>query len=170
MVIKEQVAMLVGKIQNLQAVLADEVGELKTAFEGLKEIIKDLQNRLGDVENIDISATLNQVDDIIAGIEALSDLAVDTDTEAPGQPGMPSADEIGATFVSFSWAAASDNIGVAKYDLFANGQKIGESLTNAFTATGLAPENQYLFAVQAFDAAGNGSMLSDALDVITLAE
>ena len=66
--------------------------------------------------------------------------------------------------VNLSWLASTDNVGVAKYMIFRNGVKLGESTvlkySDASTATGT-----FTYQVKAVDAAGNQSALSAGLKV-----
>ena len=55
------------------------------------------------------------------------------------------------------------------YRVFRDGVDVGTSLTASFTATGLAPSTLYKFKVAAFDAAGNQSAKSTALQLTTTA-
>ena len=62
--------------------------------------------------------------------------------------------------MTLAWNAATDNVGVAGYDVFVNGAKV--ATTNSLTATvgGLACGTSYTVGVKAFDAAGNRSTLA----------
>jgi PQQ-dependent dehydrogenase (s-GDH family) len=68
------------------------------------------------------------------------------------------------------WDASSDNVGVTGYDVYRNGVKInGPSVTNTyFDVTGLNAGSVYSMTVIAKDAAGNSSLPSIGLSVITL--
>ena len=61
------------------------------------------------------------------------------------------------TSIAVSWAAASDNIGVAGYGLYRNGSTTGSSLVASASFSGLACGTTYTLAVDAYDAAGNRS-------------
>jgi chitodextrinase len=91
-----------------------------------------------------------------------------TDQVKPSKPGKPSATAINYTSIALSWAASTDNVGVDHYDIYRNGKKVGSSNTNSFTDINLTPNTTYTYTVQAFDANGNASAVSDSLSVATL--
>jgi chitodextrinase len=92
------------------------------------------------------------------------------DTQAPGIPTGLSASNIAQTSFTLSWIASTDNVGVTGYDIFKDGLKINtvDITTNTFNVTGLSPLTTYSFTVKAKDAAGNTSVASANLQVITL--
>ena len=61
--------------------------------------------------------------------------------------------------VDLDWNAATDNVGVTGYAVYANAAKnhAGLLTQTTYKATGLTPETAYTFTVTAFDAAGNES-------------
>ncbi|MER5275199.1 cellulase family glycosylhydrolase [Streptomyces sp. NPDC002809] len=93
------------------------------------------------------------------------------DTEAPTAPGTPAASSVTATSASLTWAAASDNVAVAGYDVVrVNGGSettVAASTTNSVAVTGLTADTAYTFAVYARDAAGNRSARSATVGVTT---
>jgi chitodextrinase len=93
------------------------------------------------------------------------------DVQPPTVPTLLSATAISATEVDLAWTASSDNIGVAGYQIIRNGTAIasipGPALTYADT-TGSATTT-YSYTVSAYDAAGNHSALSNALQATTAA-
>ncbi|MEU9090080.1 cellulase family glycosylhydrolase [Streptomyces sp. NPDC048428] len=93
------------------------------------------------------------------------------DTEAPTAPGTPAASTVTATSASLTWAAASDNVAVAGYDVVrVNGSTettVAASTTNSVAVTGLTADTAYTFAVYARDAAGNRSARSATVSVTT---
>lgn len=92
-----------------------------------------------------------------------------SDTIAPTAPTL-SASGTTQTSTNLSWSGATDNIGVAGYDVFRNGALIGSTTTaTAFAVTGLVASTTYSFIVRAKDAAGNISADSNAVSVTTLA-
>ncbi|MOA12379.1 Amylopullulanase precursor [compost metagenome] len=68
-----------------------------------------------------------------------------------------------------SWSASTDNAGVAGYDVFVNGVKVGSSSSTDYTVDGLTAGTTYTFSVAAFDASGNVSALSNTITATTLA-
>jgi PQQ-dependent dehydrogenase (s-GDH family) len=92
------------------------------------------------------------------------------DLEAPSEPTSLSSSIAAQTGFRLSWAASTDNIGVAGYDVYRDAVKINPTLitANTFTVTGLLPATQYSMTVKAKDAAGNQSLASNPLLVTTL--
>src|SRR5256885_9686577 len=62
-----------------------------------------------------------------------------------------------ATSISLLWSASLDNLGVAGYELFLNGNKVGTTTATSYTFPNLGCGTSYALAVDAFDAAGNRS-------------
>ncbi|MFJ7625937.1 cellulase family glycosylhydrolase [Streptomyces sp. NPDC097595] len=93
------------------------------------------------------------------------------DTEAPTAPGTPAASAVSDTSATLTWAASSDNVAVAGYDVFrvsgGTETKVASSATTSVTVTGLSADTAYSFAVYARDAAGNRSTRSAAVSVTT---
>jgi PQQ-dependent dehydrogenase (s-GDH family) len=91
------------------------------------------------------------------------------DTQAPAAPGSLSFSNLTAGSVTLSWMAATDNVGVAGYDVFQNGIKFNNSpITDLnYAVTGLTQATTYTFLVKALDAAGNISAPSNNLTVTT---
>ncbi|WP_028806199.1 cellulase family glycosylhydrolase [Streptomyces sp. 303MFCol5.2] len=93
------------------------------------------------------------------------------DTQAPTTPGTPTAATVTATSATLSWTAATDNVGVAGYDVVrisgTTETGVAASTTNSATVTGLTANTAYTFAVYARDAAGNRSARSAAVSVTT---
>ncbi|MFF1745292.1 PQQ-dependent sugar dehydrogenase [Streptomyces mirabilis] len=91
------------------------------------------------------------------------------DTQAPSRPGQPSCSAIGEDNLTLSWGASTDNVGVAAYDLYEHGNKLGEAAGDATSKvlTGLSPNTTYNLTVIARDAAGNASQASPVVDCTT---
>jgi hypothetical protein len=82
------------------------------------------------------------------------------DVTPPSAPGTPAATSIGTTTATIAWTAATDNVGVTRYDVSRNGAFVGSVTPPAsgnptFADTGLTPATTYSYVVTAFDAAGN---------------
>ncbi|MEV2666772.1 lytic polysaccharide monooxygenase [Paenibacillus larvae] len=67
--------------------------------------------------------------------------------------------------IELRWNASSSN--VAKYEIFRDGQLIGETAGTSYADHGLQADTTYTYTVRAVDAAGNISPASDALNVKT---
>ena len=90
------------------------------------------------------------------------------DTEAPSAVNDLSASSTTASETLLSWSGATDNIGVSNYQIFQDGALIGNSqLQTTFQVTGLNPTTSYTFIVIAQDVAGNSSLSSNSVNVLT---
>ncbi len=67
--------------------------------------------------------------------------------------------ETGATPTGFvlSWSGSSDDIGVAGYDVFRDGVKVGSTAQTTYPFGGLACARTYVVGVEAYDGMGNRS-------------
>ncbi|MES4905868.1 MULTISPECIES: cellulase family glycosylhydrolase [unclassified Streptomyces] len=93
------------------------------------------------------------------------------DTQAPTTPGTPTASAVTATSATLTWPAATDNVGVAAYDVVrvsgGTETRVATSTGTSATITGLTAATSYTFAVYARDAAGNRSARSATVGVTT---
>ncbi|MBZ0220867.1 MAG: hypothetical protein K8I01_10605 [Candidatus Methylomirabilis sp.] len=80
------------------------------------------------------------------------------DESAPTIPTGLTATAVSSS-IYLSWAASSDNVGVAGYRVFRNGAQIGTSTTTSYADT-MLPFGEYCYTVRAYDAAGNASQSS----------
>jgi chitodextrinase len=96
-------------------------------------------------------------DNSVAGGVASVDITWGPDTIAPSQPGSLSARAAGATTATLSWAASTDNIGVAGYRVSRGGTLLGTVTTTSYADSGLIAGSSYGYSVVAFDGAGNSS-------------
>lgn len=92
------------------------------------------------------------------------------DTVAPSAPGNVNAAASGSGAVEVTWAASTDNVGVARYEVFrgtssgftANAaSRVSQGSALSYTDPSLAP-GTYFYKVVAVDAAGNASPTSAA--------
>ncbi|MEV4314075.1 discoidin domain-containing protein [Actinocrispum sp. NPDC049592] len=100
-------------------------------------------------------------------LQAYGEQAVDN--EPPSTPNGLAAGTTTASSIALSWQPATDNIGVAGYDILRNGQPVATSATTDYTDTGLTPDTQYTYSVRAKDAAGNTSPASTTVTARTKA-
>ncbi len=100
----------------------------------------------------------------------LSDFsAKEFDTTPPVGPATVNLLSKTDTQIRISWTPATDNIGVAGYNIYRDGIFIDSTQTaTSYTASKLNPNTQYTFTVKARDAAGNLSLGSSVLTVSTL--
>ncbi|MEV4101986.1 cellulose binding domain-containing protein [Nonomuraea sp. NPDC049649] len=96
------------------------------------------------------------------------------DTTPPTAPSGLTASGTTADGTNLSWAASTDDVGVAGYDILrapgATGgtfAQVGTSATTSYSDTGLTPSTTYRYQVRARDAAGNLSPVSDTVQVTT---
>ncbi len=89
------------------------------------------------------------------------------DTVAPSVPQGLNAEALSQYEVKLSWLPATDNVGVAGYKVFRDGELLGRTTATNFSDAGRDPGATYGYAVSAYDAGGNESALS-AVQQITL--
>jgi glucose/arabinose dehydrogenase len=91
------------------------------------------------------------------------------DTQAPTTPGNLRSTATTSDSIALAWNASTDDVGVAAYDIYNDGNKLSEAAGTATTKTitGLSPKTQYRLTVFARDAVGNVSPSSDSLTVTT---
>lgn len=71
------------------------------------------------------------------------------------------------TSINLSWQASTDNVKVAGYKIYRNGAVVGNSLSTSFLDKDLLPNTDYLYAVSAYDKAGNESPKSLELKAVS---
>jgi chitodextrinase len=103
------------------------------------------------------------------GTIATSDPCLNDDATAPSVPGSLAASAVTASSATVSWAASTDNVGVAGYRVFRNGNQIGTTAATSYSDSGLSASTAYAYTVRAYDAAGNVSAASATLNVTTQA-
>ncbi|PWW08730.1 putative carbohydrate-binding protein with CBM5 and CBM33 domain [Paenibacillus cellulosilyticus] len=89
------------------------------------------------------------------------------DTEAPSRPTGLAASSVTESVVTLSWTASTDNVGVAKYEVYRDGKLLVTTTSRSYTDSGLQASTAYSYTVIALDAAGNRSTASAALSVTT---
>lgn len=92
-----------------------------------------------------------------------------SDTEAPSIPANLTANNPTDSTISLNWTASTDNVGVAGYDVYANGVLKATVSGTSTTVTGLTPLTTYNFYVIAKDTSGNSSAQSNIATGTTLA-
>ncbi len=91
------------------------------------------------------------------------------DTQAPTAPQSLTFTNRTLTTITLSWAASTDNVGIASYTIYYGATSVStNSNASSFTVTGLTGNSNYLFTVKAFDLAGNGSSASNQLTASTI--
>ncbi len=88
------------------------------------------------------------------------------DTSPPSVPGNPRVSDLRCDSVTFAWNAATDNTGVAYYDVYHDGQLMksvsGSTLSTSLT---VVPGATWGLYVNARDAAGNVSQASSTVSI-----
>ncbi len=88
------------------------------------------------------------------------------DTQPPTQPTGLSISGLACQSVTLSWKASTDNVGVASYDIYRDGQSLGTVNGNTLSSLlKLTPGANWGLYVNARDAAGNLSKSSDSLQI-----
>lgn len=89
------------------------------------------------------------------------------DTAAPAAPENLKATPVSISQINLSWNAATDNIAVTGYRVYRGSVQIGTTASLAWIDTGLTGSTTYSYSVAAFDAAGNISARSAAVNATT---
>ena len=84
------------------------------------------------------------------------------DQSAPSAPTGLVQTTASTTGMSVAWKASSDNVGVAGYDVFRNGTKLGSTSNLSYALGSLSCGTSYSVGVDARDAAGNVSATTTA--------
>jgi chitodextrinase len=97
-------------------------------------------------------------------------LAGAADNTAPTDPTGLSATAISDTEIDLTWTASTDNVAVAGYHIYQDGNysaPVATAISTSHTVTGLAPITSYSFEVAAFDTSDNESGLSNVANATT---
>ncbi|MEV4316904.1 cellulose binding domain-containing protein [Actinocrispum sp. NPDC049592] len=89
------------------------------------------------------------------------------DTQPPTAPGTLRSTGVTSSSVSLEWNAATDNVGVADYQVLQGGTVAATVSGTTATVSGLASNTTYSFTVRARDAAGNTSPASNQVSATT---
>ena len=90
------------------------------------------------------------------------------DTQAPTTPTNLQVVSTSTNSANLAWTASTDNIAVAHYKIYSNGNFHSNASTNSATVSGLNQGTTYNFYVIAADAAGNVSAQSNTASGTTL--
>lgn len=91
------------------------------------------------------------------------------DVTPPTAPTNLAVQNIGTNSVALQWTAATDNVEVTSYDIYANNVLMGSTSTTSTNVSNLEPTTTYNFYVIAKDAAENASPKSNEVMATTLA-
>ncbi len=87
------------------------------------------------------------------------------DTEAPTVPASLSASALDSTKITLTWAASSDNVGVAGYKIYRNNSVVGSAVSTAYTDATVSAGAVYTYTLRAYDGAGNLSQPSSGVGI-----
>lgn len=90
------------------------------------------------------------------------------DTTAPTAPPGLTTVVSGTSQLALGWRASSDDVGVAAYRVYRNGQLVATVSSTEYLDSGLAAGTSYGYQVRALDAAGNLSAASNKLTAKTV--
>lgn len=102
------------------------------------------------------------------GTTAASTIQFIQDETPPTAPQHLQAVKVGISSIQLEWDAAEDNVSVAGYDIYLNGEPVAAVTGTQYTANGLSPSTVQSFHVKAKDGAGLQSPFSAELMVSTL--
>jgi len=91
------------------------------------------------------------------------------DETPPSAPIGLLASNVNSTGAYLTWNPSTDNSGVTGYDILLDGVLRGTAVTTSFNVLGLLPSTSYTLTVRAKDAMGNLSLLSNEVNLTTLA-
>jgi len=77
------------------------------------------------------------------------------DTQPPSAPGNVKAVALKGRKVRVSWSPATDNVGIAGYRVYRDGNLVGSLPSSTLTFTDSPGRGSHAYTVRAFDAAGN---------------
>jgi fibronectin type 3 domain-containing protein len=120
-----------------------------------------------NTENSAASAANQQAQFTSTGMSYYNSIVVPADAVPPAVPGGLSGNSANPTTAFMTWNAATDNVGVAGYNVFRNGQNVGVTASTSYQDTGLTQADTYAYTVQAFDLGGNLSAPSQQINVTT---
>ncbi|HUK32708.1 MAG TPA: DUF4038 domain-containing protein [Vicinamibacterales bacterium] len=92
---------------------------------------------------------------------------VPPDNQPPSVPMGLTTVSVTSTQITFSWTPSTDNVAVAGYQIYRDGNLIKTTPSTSYTDTGLTPSTSYSYTVAAYDYANNVSDQSTPLDVET---
>lgn len=119
-----------------------------------------------DATRLNFKVGGNNADIWIDGV-VLKEVTSTGDSEDPTAPTGLSASNLSQSSFTLNWNAASDNVGVVSYEVFAGAVSKGTTSSTSMNLTGLDCGTSYAMTVIASDAADNTSAGSSALNVTT---
>ncbi len=80
-----------------------------------------------------------------------------SDTSPPSVPTGLTVSAASSSQIDLSWTASTDDVGVAGYEIYRDGEYLKSVTTTSVSDTGLNPSTEYCYAVSAYDSAGKES-------------
>lgn len=130
---------------------ADSVGETASPHLTVENLVNCTQYSF-TVEAHDYAGNVSAKSDPLQAGTDCSD-----DTQPPSIPNNLAATSTGMTSLSIAWDESSDNEGVARYEVFIDGELAGETAAASYTVENLEAATDYALTVRALDEAGNAS-------------
>jgi glucose/arabinose dehydrogenase len=157
-----------GLVQTTDANLAGQQFRLADSAGGYVRLLNRASGKAVDVLNSSTAdgARIVQLPDTGGSNQQWQLVRLGTDTTPPTAPANPRTSNLTCTGVTFSWSASTDDVAVAFYDVYHDGQLMtsvpGTALSANLTVTPGATWGLY---VNARDAAGNVSQASSTVTV-----
>ncbi|MGR6125977.1 fibronectin type III domain-containing protein [Paenibacillus sp. SER-28] len=133
-----------------QAVEKAESSKLQTEINMARALVMNLN----DSDKVHLNGRLDR-------IPAIDDLP--KDITSPSKPKKLAGSRPTPGSIVLTWEASTDDVGVVSYDVYRDGQMIGNTKELTFQVDQLEPQKIYMFAVKAKDAAGNYSEFSNSV-------
>ncbi len=114
------------------------------------------------------AGTANQAGTFTSTGVAFTKMLVGTDKTPPSTPAVPTISTVSGTGVTLQWNPSTDNVGVAGYNVYRDGALVATTANSPWADSGLTPGLTYTYQLSAFDAQGNTSGESGALQVLTV--
>ncbi|NUS62052.1 MAG: glucose dehydrogenase, partial [Saccharothrix sp.] len=157
-----------GLVQTTDADLAGQQFRLADSTGGYVRLLNRASGKAVDVLNSSTAdgARVVQLPDTGGANQQWQLVRLGTDTTPPTAPANPRTSNLTCTGVTFSWSASTDDVAVAFYDVYHDGQLMtsvpGTALSANLTVTPGATWGLY---VNARDAAGNVSQASSTVTI-----
>jgi len=175
-----EIATIESVVRNVLAIFLSQVGLNSKTFNLITSSFdangtgfdKVLDNTKVTIDNTTGQVTVTSTDPTtgIGGTTISTNIATDlttADTAKPSDPSGLAAIPASSTSIVLVWNASTDNIGVAGYNIYRGGTKVGSSPYPVYTDTGLSSNTPYCYQVEAYDGAGNISAKSSSVCATT---
>ncbi|MCE6996238.1 PQQ-dependent sugar dehydrogenase [Saccharothrix sp. S26] len=157
-----------GLVQTTDANLAGQQFRLADSAGGYVRLLNRASGKAVDVLNSSTAdgARIVQLPDTGGANQQWQLVRLGTDTTPPTAPANPRTSNLTCTGVTFSWSASTDDVGVAFYDVYHDGQLMTSVPGTALSANlTVSPGATWGLYVNARDAAGNVSQASPTVTI-----